>query len=105
MENKDKYKNLPFINLSKENMMLLKDMFETDEIGKIMIAITDRVFFGVEPTTLSKSELGGYKQLMSVIERKADSYLNKVAQGTENFKKINESKKKEKESELSCYSE
>lgn len=77
------YSKLPFITLSKENLQLLYDSVEEEQIGKIMIAVFERIYLGVTPTFDTKVETGAYNQLMAVIERKAEGYFKQVEAGKE----------------------
>ena len=92
-------KDLPFINLSKENLILLKDMYEEEDIGKIMLAIINYIYFGIEPS-LPKILIGGYNQLMYVIERKAAGYFAKVEAGKKNLDKHNKRNKEYEPKEI-----
>lgn len=89
MENLNK---LPFVNISKENLELMDNLLEKEQIGNVISAIYHYCYNGVEPQ-LSKVEMGVFKNIISVIERKGKAYLNKIEAGTENFKKANQERK------------
>ena len=85
--------NLPFINLSKENLFLMCDMLELDEIGVLMTAIKDYLYEGTEPSFNSKPLKSVWNQVIMLIDRKADSYFTRKEQ----MEKINNNKKQKKE--------
>ena len=85
--------NLPFINLSKENLFLMCDMLELDEIGVLMTAIKDYLYEGTEPSFNSKPLKSVWNQVIMLIDRKADSYFTRKEQ----MEKINSNKKQKKD--------
>ena len=95
-----KLSDLPIICISKENLILLKDLYSEDEIGKIMLAIIDYVLFGTEPS-LPKGLNAGFKQLMYVVERKGEEYFKKVDRGTANLRDYNKKRKEQKSEKTS----
>lgn len=84
--------NLPFINLSKENLFLLCDMLELDEIGVLIVAIKEYLYEGKEPNLNTKPLKSAWSQVLMLIDRKADSYFTRKEQ----MEKINKSKKDKK---------
>lgn len=84
--------NLPFINLSKENLFLLCDMLELDEIGVLIVAIKEYLYEGKEPNLNTKPLRSAWSQVLMLIDRKADSYFTRKEQ----MEKINKSKKDKK---------
>lgn len=84
--------NLPFINLSKENLFLLCDMLELDEIGILIVAIKEYLYEGKEPNLNTKPLRSAWSQVLMLIDRKADSYFTRKEQ----MEKINKSKKDKK---------
>lgn len=90
MENLNK---LPFLNISKENFELMDDLLEKEQIGNVISAIYHYCYNGVEPQ-LSKVEMGVFKNIISVIERKGKAYLNKIEAGKNNFEKANQERKR-----------
>lgn len=84
--------NLPFINLSKENLFLLCDTIELDEIGLIITALKDYIYDGVEPNFERKALIGAWKQVLLLVDRKADGCFKH----REQMEKINKNKKEKK---------
>lgn len=84
--------NLPFINLSKENLFLVCDMLELDEIGLLIVAIKEYLYEGKEPNLNTKPLRSAWSQVLMLIDRKADSYFTRKEQ----MEKINKSKKDKK---------
>lgn len=84
--------NLPFINLSKENLFLVCDMLELDEIGTLMVAIKEYIYEGKEPILNTKALKSAWNQVIMLMDRKADSYFTRKEQ----MEKINKNKKEKK---------
>lgn len=84
---------LPFLNISKENFELMDDLLEKEQIGNVISAIYHYCYNGVEPQ-LSKVEMGVFKNIISVIERKGKAYLNKIEAGKNNFDKVNQERRR-----------
>lgn len=84
--------NLPFINLSKENLFLVCDMLELDEIGTLMVAIKEYIYEGKEPMLNTKALKSAWNQVIMLMDRKADSYFTRKEQ----MEKINKNKKEKK---------
>ena len=87
MTNRIKNADLPFINLSKENLILIYDSLEAEQAGKMLFALTDYIYKGIEPTFESKIEKGVWNNIMLLIDRKAESYFKKAEVARENGKK------------------
>lgn len=95
---------MPFISISKENLMAASDMLDTEQKGELMEMIIDAILNDAYPTSEDRCVNGVYKQFMAVIERKAEGYAKRVA----NLDKVNQEKKKQaqsepKEEEVSTY--
>lgn len=84
-----KNSDLPFINLSKENLFLLCDTLELDEIGLIITALKGYIYDGVEPNFERKSLNGAWKQVLLLVDRKADGCFKR----REQISKINKDRK------------
>jgi len=93
MTNRIKNADLPFINLSKENLILIYDSLEAEQAGKMLFALTDYIYKGIEPTFESKIEKGVWNNIMLLIDRKAESYFKKAEVARENGKKGGRPKK------------
>ena len=87
MEKPIKGSNIPFINLSKESLKLIVDMLEGDEMSLFMTSLYDYSYEGVEPDFKTKVLRSVWNNVISVIERKSESYFNKLAANKENGKK------------------
>lgn len=99
-----KLSEMPFISISKENLMAASDMLDTEQKGELMEMIIDAILNDAYPTSEDRCVNGVYKQFMAVIERKAEGYAKRVA----NLDKVNQEKKKQtkteqKEEEVSTY--
>ena len=104
-----KLSEIPFINVSVENLMLANDMLDREQKGELLEMIIDAVLNDASPTSERKSVSGVFNQFMAVINRKAESYANRV-RGLDEYNKsrakavpeqrneivIEESEKKEK---------
>jgi hypothetical protein len=77
MEKPIKGCDIPFINLSKENLRLICDMLEGEEMLEFFNALYDYIYNGIEPTLSSKVLRGVWNNVMSVIERKSESYFGR----------------------------
>lgn len=78
METKIQGCNIPFFNLSKEVTKLMKDALEEAEAGRIMFALYDYLYEGIEPEFDTKIMRSVWNNVISVVERKADGYLRRV---------------------------
>lgn len=87
MTDRIKGSNLPFINLSKENLRLIYDALEAEQAGKMIFALTEYVYAGTEPNFETKIEKSVWNNIMLLIDRKAESYFKKAAANRENGKK------------------
>lgn len=90
MEKPIKGCDIPFINLSKENLKLICDMLEGEEMLILFNSIYDYIYNGIEPTLTSKVLNSVWNNVMSVIERKSESYFGRK-------KHIDEINKRKKE--------
>ena len=93
MTDRIKGSNLPFINLSKENLRLIYDALEAEQAGKMIFALTDYVYDGIEPNFETKIEKSVWNNILMLIDRKAESYFKKVIANRENGKKGGRPKK------------
>ena len=93
MTDRIKGSNLPFINLSKENLRLIYDALEAEQAGKMIFALTDYVYDGIEPNFETKIEKSVWNNILMLIDRKAESYFKKAAANRENGKKGGRPKK------------
>lgn len=93
MTDRIKGSNLPFINLSKENLRLIYDALEAEQAGKMIFALTDYVYDGIEPNFETKIEKSVWNNILLLIDRKAESYFKKAAANRENGKKGGRPKK------------
>ena len=93
MTDRIKGSNLPFINLSKENLRLIYDALEAEQAGKMIFALTDYVYDGIEPNFETKIEKSVWNNIILLIDRKAESYFKKATANRENGKKGGRPKK------------
>lgn len=93
MTDRIKGSNLPFINLSKENLRLIYDALEAEQAGKMIFALTEYVYDGIEPNFETKIEKSVWNNILLLIDRKAESYFKKVTANRENGKKGGRPKK------------
>lgn len=93
MADRIKGSNLPFINLSKENLRLIYDALEAEQAGKMIFALTDYVYDGIEPNFETKIEKSVWNNILMLIDRKAESYFKKATANRENGKKGGRPKK------------
>ena len=93
MSDRIKNSNLPFINLSKENLRLIYDALEAEQAGKMMFALTEYVYDGIEPNFETKIEKSVWNNILMLIDRKAESYFKKATANRENGKKGGRPKK------------
>lgn len=93
MTDRIKGSNLPFINLSKENLRLIYDALEAEQAGKMIFALTEYVYDGIEPNFETKIEKSVWNNILMLIDRKAESYFKKAAANRENGKKGGRPKK------------
>lgn len=107
MEKPIKGCDIPFINLSKENLKLICDMLEGEEMLILFNSIYDYIYNGIEPTFTSKVLKSVWNNVMSVIERKSESYfgrkkhideINKRKKETSNETSIQEAKQEKEKS-------
>lgn len=87
METKIQGCNIPFFNLSKEVTKLMKDALEEAEAGRIMFALYDYLYEGIEPEFDTKIMRSVWNNVISVVERKAKTYFQQVERNRENGKK------------------
>lgn len=93
MTDRIKGSNLPFINLSKENLRLIYDALEAEQAGKMIFALTEYVYDGIEPNFETKIEKSVWNNIILLIDRKAESYFKKATANRENGKKGGRPKK------------
>lgn len=93
MPNTIKGSNIPFFNLSKETLKLIIDLLEGDDIEVFLTALYDYIYEGIEPNFNTKILKSVWNNVLSVVERKAQSYFNKVEANKENGKKGGRPKK------------
>lgn len=107
MEKPIKGCDIPFINLSKENLKLICDMLEGEEMLILFNSIYDYIYNGIEPTFTSKVLKSVWNNVMSVIERKSESYfgrkkhideVNKRKKDTSNENSVQEAKQEKEKS-------
>lgn len=87
MSDRIKGSNLPFINLSKENLRLIYDALEAEQAGKMIFALTEYVYDGIEPNFETKIEKSVWNNIILLIDRKAESYFKRATASRENGKK------------------
>jgi hypothetical protein len=95
---------MPFIVISRENLLAANDMLDREQKGELLEMIIDTVLNDGNPKGESKCVNGVYNQFMSVSERKAASYFGRK----EHMDEVNEQKKKGKKTEepqVSTYSD
>lgn len=85
--------DIPYINLSKENLILIFDSLEEEQAGRLIFAITQFLYNGTEPTFETKIERSIWNNVMLFVNRKADGYFVKAAVARENGKKGGRPKK------------
>lgn len=104
-----KLREIPFVNVSVENLMLANDMLDREQKGELLEMIIDAVLNDSSPTSENKCVSGVFNQFMAVINRKAESYTDRM-RGLDEYNKsrakavpeqrneivIENSKKKEK---------
>lgn len=88
-----KLSELPFVSISKENLMAASDMLNTQQKGELLEMIIDAVLNDAEPTSSTKCVSGVFNQFMAVIERKSKSYFGRK----KHIDDVNDQKKQEKE--------
>ena len=93
MPDRIKGSNLPFINISKENLRLIYDALEAEQAGKMIFALTEYIYDGIEPNFETKIEKSVWNNILMLIDRKAESYFKKAAANRENGKKGGRPKK------------
>ena len=93
MANTIKGSNIPLFNLSKETLKLIIDLLEGDDIEVFFKALYDYIYEGIEPNFNTKILKSVWNNVLSLIERKAQSYFNKVEANKENGKKGGRPKK------------
>ena len=93
MADRIKGSNLPFINLSKENLRLIYDALEAEQAGKMIFALTEYIYDGIEPNFETKIEKSVWNNILMLIDRKAESYFKKATANRENGKKGGRPKK------------
>ena len=93
MPDRIKGSNLPFINLSKENLILIYDALEAEQAGKMIFALTEYIYDGIEPNFETKIEKSVWNNILMLIDRKAESYFKKATANRENGKKGGRPKK------------
>ena len=93
MSDRIKGSNLPFINLSKENLRLIYDALEAEQAGKMIFALTEYIYDGIEPNFETKIEKSVWNNILMLIDRKAESYFKKATANRENGKKGGRPKK------------
>lgn len=91
----NKLSELPFISISKENLMAAADMLDREQMGEVMEMIIDAVLNDGQPSSDNKCVNGVFKQFMAVIERKSSSYFGRK----KHIDKVNEAKKQRAEEE------
>ena len=72
MSDRIKNSNLPFINLSKENLILIYDALEAEQAGKMIFALTEYIYDGIEPNFETKIEKSVWNNILMLIDRKAE---------------------------------
>lgn len=75
------YYNIPFIQLSKENLLLLRENLEMEEIGEIMSALYPFIYEGIEPQFKTKHLTATWNNIISTIDRQAEGFFKQVEAG------------------------
>ncbi len=88
-----KNSNIPFINLSKENLILIYDSLEAEQAGNMLFKLAEYLYQGTEPSFETKIENSVWNNIMLLINRKAEGYFVKAAAARENGKKGGRPKK------------
>ena len=79
--------DIPFINLSKENLILIYDSLEAEQAGNMLFKLTEYLYQGTEPTFDTKIEKSVWNNVMLLVNRKAEGYFTKAEVARENGKK------------------
>lgn len=85
-----KLSELPFVDISRENLQAANDMLDREQKGELLEMIIDAVLNDGFPSSEDRYVKGVFNQFMSVIERKAAGCAKRL----ETLDKINEEKKK-----------
>ena len=85
--------NLSFINLSKEVILLIEDTLDKEQAGNLLFGLASYLYRGEEPILNSKVEKGVWRNMMQLINRKADTLFKKIEIARENGKKGGRPKK------------
>lgn len=93
-----KLSEIPFICISQENLTAAKDMLNLQEKGELLEMLIQAVTEDASPDTENRYVQGVFNQFMAVIERKAESY-NERMKGLNKFNA--ERKSKQEESQVS----
>lgn len=79
--------NIPFFNFSKESFKLVCDMLEGDDMTLFMNSLYEYIYDGIEPEFKTKVLKSVWNNVISVADRKAESYFKTKAAAQENGKK------------------
>lgn len=86
-----KLSEIPFICISQENLTAAKDMLNLQEKGELLEMLIEAVTEDASPSTENRYVQGVFNQFMAVIERKAESY-NERMKGLDKFNAERKSK-------------
>lgn len=86
-------KDVPFIDISRENLMAANDLLDREQKGELLEMIIDTVLNGECQNSDSRVVNGVFNQFMAVINRKAAGFITRL----NTLDEINAGKKQEKE--------
>ena len=86
-------KDVPFIDISRENLMAANDLLDREQKGELLEMIIDTVLNGECQNSDSKVVNGVFNQFIAVINRKAAGFITRL----NTLDEINAGKKQEKE--------
>lgn len=69
---------LPFISISRENLMAANDLLDREQKGELMEMLINEVLNDNQPTTENRYVNCVFQQFMSVVRRNAESYFKKI---------------------------
>lgn len=76
---------VPFPHISKENFISLQEMFEPQEVGEIIVSLTDYIYNNKEHTLKNKCQISFFNRILKDMVRESFGYFKK-ARNLNNFK-------------------